>query len=253
MKTITIEGQIRTDFGKTATRQLRSEEKVPGVIYGGAKEINFSAPVISFKSIIYTPDFMLAEIKINGGSYKCVLKDMQFDKVSDKLIHVDFLELVGNKRVTVSIPIKFTGIPAGVKEGGKLAVKMKALKVKALPEHLTEHIEVDLTELKLNENIRVQDVKAENMEILNSPRIPIASVAMTRQLKQDEAAPAKVETPADAKPAADVKGKPTAETKGKPSTETKGKPSTETKGKPSTETKGKASTEAKAEVAPAKK
>lgn len=205
MKTITIEGQIRTEFGKTATRQLRSEEKVPGVIYGGAKEINFSAPATAFKSIVYTPDFMLAEVKVDGASYKCVLKDMQFDKVSDKLIHVDFLELVGDKKVTVSIPIKFTGVPEGVKEGGKLAVKMKALKVKTIPEYLLEHIDVDLTNLKLNENIRVQDVKAKNMEILNSPRIPIASVAMTRQLKQEEATVAKVAPAAEAKPAPDAK------------------------------------------------
>ena len=208
MKTITIEGQIRTEFGKTATRQLRSEEKVPGVIYGGAKEINFSAPASAFKSIVYTPDFMLAEVTVDGTSYKCVLKDLQFDKVSDKLIHVDFLELVGSKKVTVSIPIKFIGVPAGVKEGGKLAVKMKALKVKTVPEHLLEHIDVDLTELKLNENIRVQDVKANNMEILNSPRIPIASVAMTRQLKQEEATVATVAKVAPA--AADAKAAPDA-------------------------------------------
>ncbi|MEP6927999.1 MAG: 50S ribosomal protein L25 [Ginsengibacter sp.] len=205
MKTITIEGQIRTEFGKAATRHLRSEEKVPGVIYGGAKEINFSAPATAFKSIVYTPDFMLAEITVDGTPYKCVLKDLQFDKISDRLIHVDFLELVGDKKITVSIPLKFTGVPAGVKEGGKLAVKMKALKVKTIPEHLLEHIEVDLTNLKLNENIRVQDVKAENMEILNSPRIPIASVAMTRQLKQEEATVPKVATPVDTKAAPDVK------------------------------------------------
>ena len=209
MKTITIEGQIRTEFGKTATRQLRSEEKVPAVIYGGAKEINFSAPASAFKNIIYTPDFMLADVRVEGNSYKCVLKDIQFGKVSDHLIHVDFLELVPSKRVSVNIPIKFTGIPAGVKEGGKLVVKMKSLKVKTLPKHLSENIELDITGLKLNENIRVQDVKAENMEILNSPRIPVASVTMTRQLKQDEAkAPAaEAKTPAaDAKaPASDAK------------------------------------------------
>ena len=215
MKTITIEGQIRTEFGKTATRQLRSEEKVPGVIYGGAKEINFSAPATAFKNIVYTPDFMLAEVKVDGTSYKCVLKDMQFDKVSDKLIHVDFLELVEDKKVTVSIPIKFTGVPEGVKEGGKLAVKMKALKVKTIPEYLLEHIDVDLTNLKLNENISVQDVKAKNMEILNSPRIPIASVAMTRQLKQEEATVAKVA------PAADVKATPEAKPAAKPATPAK--------------------------------
>ena len=187
MNTITIEGQLRTEFNKAATRRLRSEEKVPGVIYGGAKEINFSAPASAFKNIVYTPDFMLAEVKLDGSSYRCVLKEMQFDKVSDLLLHVDFLELVEDKKVTVTIPLKFTGIPAGVKAGGKLATKMKSLKVKTFPRYLREHIEMDITRLELNENLRVQDVVAENMEILNSPRIPVASVAMTRQLKQEEA------------------------------------------------------------------
>jgi large subunit ribosomal protein L25 len=205
MKSITIEGQIRTDFGKTATRQLRSDEKVPCVIYGGAKEINFSAPSIAFKDIVYTPDFMVADIKVDGASYRCVMKDLQFDKVSDKLIHVDFLELVGDKKVTVSIPIKFVGTPNGVKEGGKLAIKMKSLKVKTTPEHLLEHIEVDVNDLQINENIRVQDVKAPNMEILNSPRIPVASVAMTRQLKQEEATSAKATPAGDAKAAPEAK------------------------------------------------
>ncbi len=216
MKTITIEGQIRTEFGKSATRQLRSEEKVPGVIYGGAKEINFSAPASAFKNIVYTSEFMLAEVKVDGIPYKCVLKDIQFDKVSDHLIHVDFLELVGNKKITVSIPLKFTGVPAGVKEGGKLAVKMKSLKVKTVPEYLVEHIEMDLTNLKLNENVRVQDVKADNMEILNSPRIPIASVTMTRQLKQEEATVAKVAPAADAKAAPVSKAAPAAKTESAP-------------------------------------
>lgn len=186
MKTITIEGQIRTEFGKTATRQFRSEDKVPAVIYGGAKEINFSAPASAFKNLVYTPDFMLAEIQVDGTSYKCVLKDVQFDKVSDRLIHLDFLELVSDKKVIVNIPIRFSGTPSGVREGGKLSIKMKTLKVKTLPEFLAENIELDISKLKLNENIRVSDVKAPNMEILNSPRIPVASVTMTRALKQEE-------------------------------------------------------------------
>jgi len=190
MRTITIEGQLRTEMGKQATRQLRSEEKVPGVIYGGAKEVNFSALATSFKSLVYTPDFQLAEIKVEGQSYKCILKDLQFDKVSDELIHADFLELVEDKKVIATIPIKFTGAAKGVKDGGKLITKMKALKVKTYPKYLKENIEVDLTELELNGNVRVEDVKAENYEILNSPRIPIASIVLTRQLKQEEAAAA---------------------------------------------------------------
>ncbi len=206
MKSITIEGQIRTGFGKAATRQLRSEEKVPAVIYGGAEEINFSAPAAAFKNLVYTPDFMVVDVQVNGKSHKCVLKDLQFDKVSDRLNHVDFLELVEDKKVTVTLPLKFVGTPAGVKAGGKLVTKIKSLKVKLYPKYLRENIELDLSNLELNGNIRVEDVKAENMEIMNSPRIPIASVTMTRQLKQEEAAaaaaPKGAAAPAKAAPAA---------------------------------------------------
>jgi len=203
MKTITIEGQIRTEFGKKATRQLRLEEKVPAVIYGGATEINFTAPATAFKNIVYTPDFMVVQANIEGKTYRCVLKDLQFDKVSDKLIHVDFLELVEDKKVMVTLPLKFTGAPVGVKAGGKLVTKMKSLKVKLLPKYLRENIELDITNLELNANVRVQDVKADNMEIMNSPRIPIASITMTRQLKQEEAAaPKAAAAPVAAKTAA---------------------------------------------------
>ncbi len=188
MKTITIEGQLRTELGKGATRQLRSQDKVPGVIYGGAKEINFSAPVMAFKSLVYTPDFQFAEIKLNGDTYRCILKDLQFDKVTDKLIHVDLLELVEDKKVIASIPLKFVGSPVGVKDGGKLHIKMKALKVKTYPKYLRENINVNIDNLELNGNVRVEDVQVEHYEIMNSPRIPVASVTLTRELKQEEAA-----------------------------------------------------------------
>ena len=188
MNTITIEGQLRTEYGKKATRQLRSQELVPGVIYGGAKEVNFSAPAKSFKTLVYTANFQLAEVVVEGQKYTCILKDLQFDKVSDELIHVDLLELVADRPVVATLPLKLVGSSAGVKAGGKLITKIKALKVKTLPKFLKENIELDITNLELNGNVRVEDVKAENMEILNSPRIPIASVVMTRQLKQEEAA-----------------------------------------------------------------
>ena len=200
MKTITIEGQLRTEHGKSATRLLRSQELVPGVIYGGAQEINFAAPAKAFKGLVYTPNFQLAEVTVEGKTYRCILKDLQFDKVSDALIHVDLLELVEDKKVIATIPLKFTGAAVGVKEGGRLILKMKALKVKTYPRYLKEQIEVAVDDLQIGENIRVEDVKVDNYEILNSPRIPIASVVTTRQLRQEEAttAPAAGAAPAPA-------------------------------------------------------
>lgn len=206
MKTVTIEGQLRTEFGKKATNQIRSQEAVPAVIYGGAAEVNFYASAKAFKPLVYTADFQLAEVNVNGKTYKCILKDLQFDKVTDSLIHVDLLELVGDKKVVATIPLKFTGTSVGVKGGGKLIIKIKSLKVKALPKDLQENITVDITDLDLNGNIRVEDVKVPGIEILNSPRIPIASVVLTRQLKQEEATGAKA-APAAAKAAAPAAAK----------------------------------------------
>jgi len=198
MKTITIDGHLRTENGKKVARQLRSQDNVLAVIYGGATEVNFYAPAKAFKSLVYTSEFQLADVTVEGKTYKCILKDLQFDKVTDALLHVDLLELVDNKKVIATLPLKMVGVSVGVKAGGKLIVKMKSLKVKALPKDLREFIECDITNLDLNGNIRVQDVQAPNMEILNPPRIPVASVVLTRQLKQEESAA----TPGAAAPAA---------------------------------------------------
>jgi large subunit ribosomal protein L25 len=214
MKTITIEGQLRTELGKKATRQLRSQEQVPGVIYGGAQEVNFYAPVKAFKPLVYTGEFQLAEVKLNGNTYKCILKDLQFGKVSDALNHVDLLELVEDKKVIANLPLKFTGAAAGVKAGGKLVLKMKSVKVKTLPKYLKESLEVDVTNLELNGNIRVEDIEADNMEVLNSPRISVASVVLTRQLKQEEAA-APTTSAAAAAPATAAKAAPAKDEKKK--------------------------------------
>ena len=191
MKSVKIEGTIRAEFGKGATRRLRASGQVPCVIYGGTEVVHFNAPTLAFRPLVYTPEFQLAELTVEGKNYRCILKDKQFDVVTDELSHIDFLELVEDKKVTANLPLKYTGQPAGVKAGGRLETKMKTLKIRTLPKYLKEAIEVDITNLELNGNMRVQDVVAENMEVMNSPRIPIASIVMTRALKQEATEEAK--------------------------------------------------------------
>ncbi|RYD56006.1 MAG: 50S ribosomal protein L25 [Sphingobacteriales bacterium] len=186
MRSIKIEGTRRSENGKKIARQLRSEGLVPGVIYGGSETIAFSAPVMSFRHLVYTPDFQLAEITVDGKTYRCIMKDLQFDVVTDDLNHIDFLELIEDRKVVADLPLKFVGQPEGVKAGGRLVVKAKTLKVRTYPKYLRENIEVNIDNLALNANVRVEDVIADNMEIMNSPRIPIASVVMTRALRQAE-------------------------------------------------------------------
>lgn len=186
MKTIVIEGQLRTDTGKKAARDLRSSGQVLGVIYGGKEEVHFSAPQMAFRSLVYTPEFQIAEIKVDGKSYRTILKDKQFDVVTDSLNHIDFLELVDDRKVIANLPLNFVGQSEGVKAGGRLVIKMKSVKVRTMPQNLVSHLDVDITNLQLNGNIRVEDVKMENTEFMNPARQPIASVVMTRALRQAE-------------------------------------------------------------------
>jgi hypothetical protein len=124
------------------------------------------------------------------------------------LIHVDLLELVEDKKVVATIPVKYTGVASGVKAGGRLITKMKSLKVKTLPKYLKEQIEVSVDNLEIGGNIRVEDVKEENYEILNSPRIPIVSVVTTRALRQEETvAPATGAAAPAGAPACSYKGR----------------------------------------------
>lgn len=184
MKTINVKGEIRSDLGKGATRRLRSEGNVPAVIYGGENIIHCSVKPLAVRALIYTPEFQIVQLEIDGKEYRCIVKDIQFDVLTDELTHIDFLELVDNKKIIADLPISFVGAPKGVKEGGRLVIKLKSVKVRTLPRHLVEHLEVNIDSLELNGNVRVQDIPAENMEIMNPPRIPIASVVMTRALRQ---------------------------------------------------------------------
>jgi|SRR5690606_17891244 len=186
MKTVVIEAQHRSDMGKKAARDYRSQGLVPGVIYGGKEEVHFLVPTLAVRSLVYTPEFQLAQVKIEGKEYKCILKDLQFDVVTDALTHIDFLEMVEDKKIIANLPLKFVGQSEGVKAGGRFVTKMTTLKVRTYPKYLVENIEVDITNLQLNGNIRVEDVPAENFEVMNSPRQPIASVVMTRALRQAE-------------------------------------------------------------------
>ncbi len=185
MKTISVSAELRSDMGKKASRDLRAQDRVPGIIYGGEKEIAFHAKFLDLRPIVYTGDFMITEIEVDGTTYKCILKDLQFDVVTDKLTHVDFLELVDGKKVIAELPLNFVGQPIGVtRDGGRLVLKMNTLKVRTYPKYLVENIEVDISKLRLLQNVRVEDVKVENIEVMNPPRQPIASITLTRVLRQ---------------------------------------------------------------------
>lgn len=186
MKTIEINGSPRTDLGKKGSKLIRKNGDVPCVIYGKEKNIYFSAPEISFKGLIFTPEAHFVTLTLEGKQYTLVLQDAQYHPVSDKLIHADFVQVTEDKPVTMHIPVKVFGDSAAVKAGAKLLVKKRSLLIKALAKDLPDHISIDISKLKINHSIRVGNMDIPNLEFLDLKTVAIVTIAASRVTLKDE-------------------------------------------------------------------
>jgi len=180
MKTFELKGAVRTDLGKKATKAERVVDKVPCVLYGGVENTHFTTTVSDIRKMIYSPEVFVVNLDIDGKKTKAIMKALQFHPVSDKVLHIDFLEISEDKPVVVELPVKLEGLAEGVKAGGKLALEMRKLKVKGLYTQIPENIVIDVTELGLGKSIQVAKVSAANLEILNAKNAVVAQVKLTR-------------------------------------------------------------------------
>jgi large subunit ribosomal protein L25 len=187
MKTVSLSGSPRVNVGKTDANALRAEGRVPCVIYGGGEQIHFSADERHFKDIIYTPETNLVEIELEGKKFRTVLQEAQFHRINDKLIHVDFLKVTDDKPVTVHLPVKTTGQAQGVKDGGKLVVKMRKVKVKGLISKMPESIDLNVEKLGIGKSISAGDIHIDGLSILHPKNISVVSV-QTQRAAVEEAA-----------------------------------------------------------------
>ncbi len=184
MNTVAVNGTPRTETGKKATKAIRRAGRVPSVIYGGEDNVHFSADAIEFRNLIYTPDFNIAEIKIDDQTYKCILKSSSFHPVTDELEHIDFLQLVPGKAFKVDLPVRFRGAAPGVKAGGKIVQKLRKVTVKTTLETLVDALYTDISTLEMGHSTRVRDIDLPaGMELMNPGPIPVASIEIPRALK----------------------------------------------------------------------
>jgi large subunit ribosomal protein L25 len=199
MQSVTLQGTVRTELGTKYAKQLRDQGHVPCVMYGGDAPVHFYAPILAFRDLVYTAEARMASIELEGKTYSAVIQDMQFHVLNDALTHVDFIQVLDGKPVTIQVPMVLTGNSRGVRNGGKLKFSLRTLKVKGLINDLPSSIEHDITELRIGQAIRVADVKAgKPYEILNSDNAVVVSIAMSRNAVADtdddageeEAAPA---------------------------------------------------------------
>ncbi len=197
MKSIEINGSLRTETGKKATRELRKSDSVPCVLYGINKDENgnqvathFTVTNDGLRNLVYTPHIYVVNLNIDGKVVTAIMKDIQFHPVTDKILHVDFLQIDESNPIVMEVPVKLEGLAEGVKAGGKLALQVRKLKVKALYSAIPERLIVDVTNLGLGKTIKVGELSYEGLQILNAKEAVVCAVKLTRAARGAQAAAA---------------------------------------------------------------
>lgn len=188
MKTLAMFGYLRDGVGKTSTKVLRNEGKVPCVLYGGNESLHFSMYSEDFKNLVYTPNTYKVKLDVDGKIYNAVLKDIQYHPVNDSILHADFLAISEDRPVEMRIPVRFVGNSVGVRAGGKLVVKAQKLRIKTIPSKLPDFIEINIETLDIGKSIKVADLESKDYTILDSPNNPIVTIKTTRAAQSAAAA-----------------------------------------------------------------
>ena len=180
MKSITIKGSERESVGKKATKALRNAGKVPCVVYGGEKPLHFSADELAFRDLVYTPAAHTVKVDLGEGKLKAIMQDIQFHPVTDKIQHIDFYQLFDDKEVTMNIPVRLQGNAPGVRNGGRLLFRKRKLAIKALPDKLPDFFDIDISKLKIGDNITVESLLNDDFTILHPDTMVVVQVKTQR-------------------------------------------------------------------------
>jgi large subunit ribosomal protein L25 len=185
MVTVTINGTPREVMSKSEVKAVRNAGLIPCVLYGsGDENVHFTTTQSDVRHLVYTAEFKLAEVIVNGKSHRCILKGIQFDSIKDTITHIDFLQLTDGRKVIVEVPLSFEGVSPGVRAGGKFVQKTRRVKIKTTPENLVDKISVDISGMRLGHSLRIRDIApVPGVEIVNPQALPIATIAIPRALK----------------------------------------------------------------------
>lgn len=190
MKSIEVKGQSRQCNGKKAAKVLRKSNSIPCILYGVEKDEKglplakpFSVEYEEVRNLVYSPDIYAVKLTIDSNTVNAILKDIQFHPVKDNILHMDFYQVTEDKAIVMNVPVKLTGLAAGVKAGGRLEQILRRVKVKALYTQMPEKIEFDVTSLTIGKTIKIGDVNIEGLELVNPKDAVICGVMATRSAK----------------------------------------------------------------------
>lgn len=188
MAELSLEVSRRAESGKGVARKLRQNGKIPAVVYGGHREP--VAIVVDRKSVselVTKSEHGVRSIfllKMSGSDQQrqAMIKDLQIDPISRRIIHIDFVRVMMDEVVRINVPVHVSGMAKGVKEaGGMLDFQIRELHVECLPSAIPDAIEVDVSNLEIHKYLRISDIQVpEGVKILDDPERVVVGVTVAR-------------------------------------------------------------------------
>ena len=186
MKTLAISAKLRNGTGKTDSKALRNQGNVPCVLYGGEKQVCFYAHENDFRNLVYTPEVFIVEFDIEGEKYRTVMQDLQFHPVTEKLLHLDFLQIFDDKEVTMTIPVHLEGMSIGIRNGGVLSFRRRKIITRAIPGNLPDYIEINIADLDIGHSVFIKDLRVDEYTFLAPDNAVVVGVRTARELIIEE-------------------------------------------------------------------
>ncbi|HVO76058.1 MAG TPA: 50S ribosomal protein L25 [Ignavibacteriaceae bacterium] len=201
MEKVALKADIRKPAKKSSLKTLRKNGRVPGVYYSTQESLTIEVPENAINPLVFTAQTHLITLQIEGQEEKdCIIKDIQFDPVTDKVVHFDLIGLKKGEKIQIEVPIQYIGSAVGVKEGGILQTILHKLEVECFPKDLPQYVQVSVENLKIGDSIHASDLTFENLTILELPDAVLVTVAHPKIEKEptpEEAAAAAAEEPAE--------------------------------------------------------
>ena len=186
MKTVSLSGSPRVSVGKKGAKSLRKEGRIPSVVYGGKDQIHFSILENEAKKLVFTPNVYLIELDIEGKKFKVILQETQIHPVTDRILHLDFLEISDDAPFKLSLPVRLEGFAKGVRNGGKLRQNFRKLRVFGLAKDMPDAVSIDISPLKIGDKIRVGDIIVSGLNFLDPKNAVVVGVQTARVIIEEE-------------------------------------------------------------------
>ena len=186
MKIASLSGSSRKNVGKKGASALRTANQVPGVLYGGKTQTHFAVDEVKLSKLVINPNVFAVELDIDGTTTKCIIQEVQFHPVTDRIVHIDLLEILDGKEIKVNLPLIAEGTAKGIINGGRMETLFRRVPVQGLFENLPDALTADVSPLKIGDNLRVSDLSIEGCRILLNDSVLLFACKVTRAALSEE-------------------------------------------------------------------